>query len=279
MAKLVVLHETPARLRVRLPALAERDFNPVGLESWLESQQGIKDVRINLKAASVAVDFDPTCTGRSAILTRLSAFRSSQVGEARGQSNSTVTDIAPLVSSAATLALMPFLTPAQRRTLSIADAAPTLLNGLDTFIHHGIEMEVLDALAIGLAGFKGEAYSASITTFLLALGEYLEHQTERKSDKLLRRLLQPEPAPAWVEREGELVKIPGTEVKVGEIVVVGIGETVPVNRQRGRRRCPAQSGSRDWRRFASTQGTTPSRRRRQRGGRRPHPHRSPAGRL
>ena len=97
---------------------------------------------------------------------------------------------------------MPFLTPAQRRTLSIANAAPTLLNGLDTFIHHGIKMEVLDALAIGLAGFKGEAYSASITTFLLALGEYLEHQTERKSDKLLRRLLQPEPAPAWVEREG-----------------------------------------------------------------------------
>ncbi|EIJ33570.1 heavy metal translocating P-type ATPase [Thiothrix nivea] len=225
----VVLHETPARLRVRLPAVAERGFNPVWLESWLEAQAGVRDVHINRKAASVAVDFDPQRTGRDAILQRLGSFRREQVAATAGEATELGSEFAPMLSSAATLALMPLLSPPQRRLLSLANAAPILLNGVDTFINEGVKMEVLDALAIGLAGFKGEAYSASITTFLLALGEFLEHQTERKSDKLLRRLLQPEPAPAWVERDGELVQVPGDEVQVGEIVVVGIGETVPVD--------------------------------------------------
>ncbi|MEB4591666.1 heavy metal translocating P-type ATPase [Candidatus Thiothrix sp. Deng01] len=225
----VVLHETPARLRVRLPAVSARDFNPLWLESWLEAQPGIRDVRINRKAGSVAITFDPHRAGRSAILQRLVDFRSEPAAGKAGAAEAAPAEIAPLLGNAASLALMPWLSPAQRRALSLANAAPILLNGVDTFIRSGVKMEVLDALAVGLAGFKGEAYSAGITTFLLALGEYLEHQTERKSDRLLRRLLQPEPAPAWVERNGELTQIPGDEVRVGEIVVVGVGETVPVD--------------------------------------------------
>ncbi len=224
----VILHETPARLRVRLPALAEKRCDPAWLETWLEGQPGVRDVRINRKAASVVVSFDPARADRAAVLARLAAYRPGQA-PASGAKPTVAGEIAPMVTSAATLAALPFLRPSLGRLLTLANVSPILVDGADTLLRQGIKMEVLDALAVGLATFKGEAYTANITAFLLALGEYLEHQTQRKSDQLLRRLLSPEPAPAWVERDGEMVQVPGDAVHVGEIVVVGVGETVPVD--------------------------------------------------
>jgi cation-transporting P-type ATPase C len=224
----VILHETPARLRVRLPALADKTCDPAWLETWLEGQPGVKDVRINRKAASVVVTFDPARADRAAVLARLAAYQPGQA-PASGAKPTVAGEIAPMVTSAATLAALPFLQPNLGRLLTLANVSPILIEGADTLLRQGIKMEVLDALAVGLATFKGEAYTANITAFLLALGEYLEHQTQRKSDQLLRRLLSPEPAPAWVERDGELVQVPGDAVQVGEIVVVGVGEAVPVD--------------------------------------------------
>lgn len=228
MSEPVVLHETTARLRVRLPALAEPTFKPGWLETWLEAMSGVTDVRINRKACSVAVCFDPSRTNRAAVLGRLAAFRADQTPELSGRAG-IVAEIAPMLTSAGTLAVTPFLTPTQGRLLTLANISPILVEGAGTLVHQGIKMEVLDALAIGLATWKGEIYTANITAFLLALGEFLERQTQRKSDKLLRRLLSPEPAPAWVERDGELIQIAGDTVRMGEIVVVGVGETVPVD--------------------------------------------------
>jgi heavy metal translocating P-type ATPase len=228
MSEPVVLHETPSRLRVRLPALWDKDCQPAWLENWLESQPGVEDVRVNRKAASVVVAFDPKRLGRDDLLARLAAFRPGEAPPS-GASESIAAEVAPMVTSAATLAATPFLSPNLARLLTLANVSPILLEGAGTLVTQGIKMEVLDALAVGLATAKGEVYTANITAFLLGLGEFLEHQTQRKSDKLLRRLLNPEPAPAWVERDGELIQVPGDEVRVGEIVVVGVGEAVPVD--------------------------------------------------
>lgn len=228
MSAPVVLHETPFRLRIHLPALLERGCKPAWLESWLEAQPGVKDVRINRKAACVVVAFNPQRTGREDILARLASY---QPGEAPVSSAepSIAAEITPMVTSAGALAAMPFLQPQAARLLTLANVSPILLEGTGTLLTRGIKIEVLDALAVGLATLKGEVYTANITALLLGLGEFLEHHTQRKSDKLLRKLLNPEPAPAWVERDGELVQVPGDNVRVGEIVVVGVGETVPVD--------------------------------------------------
>lgn len=228
MSEPVVLHETPSRLRVRVPALRERGCQPAWLENWLESQPGVEDVRVNRKAASVAVAYDPRRLGRDDVLARLAAFRPGEA-PASGAVESIAAEVAPMVTSAATLAATPFLRPDLARLLTLANVSPILLEGAGTLATQGIRMEVLDALAVGLATLRGEVYTANITAFLLGLGEFLEHQTQRKSDKLLRRLLNPEPAPAWVERDGELIRIPGDQVRVGEVVAVGVGETVPVD--------------------------------------------------
>ena len=224
----VVLHETSARLRVRFRALAEKSVNPAWLESWLETQPGVRDVRVNEKAASVVVAFDPKLADRAGVLKRLVAFSPAQQPDSSRRPG-VAANAAPMVSSAVVLIAAPFLPPGHRRLLTLANVAPILIKGADTLVRRGLKVEVLDALAVGLATLKGEVYTANVTTFLLALGEFLEHQTRRKSDRLLRRLLRPDPAPAWVERSGTLSRVPGDAVRVGEIVVVGVGETIPVD--------------------------------------------------
>jgi cation-transporting P-type ATPase C len=116
------------------------------------------------------------------------------------------------------------------RLLTLANVSPVLIEGADTLLRQGIKMEVLDALVVGLATLKGEAYTANITAFLLALGEYLEHQTQRKSDQLAApAAAAPNPRPPGWSGTENWSRCPATRYKVGEIVVVGVGETVPVD--------------------------------------------------
>lgn len=229
MTPTAILHETPNRLRLRLSALGDKGFHPAWLESWLESLSGVREVRINRPALSLIIGFDPAKTERDAVLAHLAAYRPDEAPDIPPKS-STVAEMAPMITSAAALAAMPMISnPLVRQALTLANISPILLEGADTLVRRGIKMEVLDALAVGLSTLRGEVYTANITTFLLALGEYLEQDTQRKSDRLLRDLLRPKPAQAWVERDGELVQISGDQVQVGDIVVVGVGETIPID--------------------------------------------------
>lgn len=224
-----ILHETSSRLRMRLPEFGGSGFHPAWLESWLESLNGVLEVRINKGALSLIIGFDPQKTDRDQVLAHLAAYQPDAAPDLPAKA-STVAEMAPMVTSAATLAALPFINnDLVRQGLTLANISPILLEGVDTLVKQGIKMEVLDALAVGLSTLRGEVYTANITAFLLALGEYLERETQRKSDRRLRELLKPKPTQAWVERDGALVQIDGDQVRLGDIVVVGVGETIPVD--------------------------------------------------
>ena len=194
----------------------------------MDAAAWVGEARINRAAASLTLNYRGGAAARTAILDRLRAFAPDGLpppSEGPGRE----AEIAPMVASALGLAALPWLSPPAQRLLTFVNQGGTLAKGADTLVRQGIKVEVLDALAIGLAAARGEVYTATITGFLLALGEYLERRTERQSDRLLRRLLRPEPAAAWVERDGVLGQVAGDQVREGETVVVGVGETIPVD--------------------------------------------------
>jgi heavy metal translocating P-type ATPase len=223
-----LVHEVPGRLRLRVPALRELGPDATYLESWMDSVAGVWQARVNRAAASLTIEYQGGPETRLSILKRLANFSPGDL-PSLGSGRDEEAEIAPMASSALGLAALPFLTPPMQKLLTFVNQGGTLAKGADTLISEGIKVEVLDALAVGLAAARGEVYTATITGFLLALGEYLERRTERQSDRLLRRLLRPEPAMAWVERAGALVQVAGDEVQEGETVVVGVGETIPVD--------------------------------------------------
>ena len=223
-----IAHEVAGRMRLRVPALALGETDPGFLESWLEQVHGVERVRINRGARSVVVDYSGRPAVREALLRRLEQFSPEDVAGLPAMAGLDA-ELTPLVTSAASLAVLPALPPAAQKLLTFAVVGQTLARGADTLISSGIKVEVLDALAVGLSAARGEVYTATVTGFLLALGEFLERRTEHQSDRLLRRMLRPEPAMAWVERDGDLVQVPGDEVQEGELVTIGVGETVPVD--------------------------------------------------
>lgn len=223
-----LVHETPVRMRFKLPLLADPLIDFSWLETWLDSMHGVEGVRINRHAASVVFDYDGLELTRNAIFQRLHRLRRRDIPSGAAEPARTA-EAAPLLGSLAILLMLPFLPPPARRLITFLNISGTLFRGLDTLIHRGIKMEVLDAMAIGLSAGRGEYVTANVTDFLMGLGSYLEHRTERQSDQMLRRLLRPEPGVAWVERDGALVQISDDQIRMQERVEVGPGERIPVD--------------------------------------------------
>lgn len=223
-----LVHETPVRLRFRHPMLKDPTIDFAWLQTWLESIRGVEALRINRHACSLVFDYDGRPESRAAITELLEGLRRERipVGEA---SPDELAELAPMLVTGGLILTLPFFSPPVRRLLTFLNISKTLFRGLDTLINRGIKVEVLDAVALGLSAGKGEHLTANITGLLMELGGYLEMKTERQSDRMLRRLLRPEPSLAWVERDGDLVQIPDDRIRSGERIQVGPGEKIAVD--------------------------------------------------
>lgn len=71
--------------------------------------------------------------------------------------------------------------------------------------------------------------SASLILVFISLGKYLEASTKGKTGEAIKKLMGLAPKEALVIRNGLEVKIPISEVLVGEIVLVKPGEKIPVD--------------------------------------------------
>ena len=221
-----ILHRLPGRLRVGLPRLGQRGYAAESIETWLYALPGVMSSRANVRRGCVVIEFIPQQVSTHQVLDHLAEYVPDPSIPHRDHQDD---GLLALVSSGLTLALLPWVSPTWKWVLAALNVSPTLAQGADTLLRRGIKVEVLDAVAVGLSMARGELYPALVTHGLLTLGGYLEQRTARRSDQLLQRLLHPPPTWAWVERDGALVQVADTELRVGDLIEVGCGERVPVD--------------------------------------------------
>lgn len=99
--------------------------------------------------------------------------------------------------------------------------------GLKTLAQRKIEVPVLDATAIGVSMARGDMETAGSVMFLLGIGEILEEWTRKKSVDDLARSMSLNVSKVWLLKENREVKVPVTEVKAGDEVVVHMGNVIP----------------------------------------------------
>lgn len=80
---------------------------------------------------------------------------------------------------------------------------------------------------VGVEGLYFEVSAILIT--LIVLGKLLEARAKGRTSEAIKRLMGLQPRTATVERDGQLVDIPISEVRVGDFVVVRPGERIPVD--------------------------------------------------
>jgi P-type Cu+ transporter len=83
------------------------------------------------------------------------------------------------------------------------------------------------------AGFGGRGAtffeSAALLTAFIILGRYLEALTRGRTSDAIRKLMKLQPKVARVLRDGTELELPADEVRVGDLVLVRPGESLPVD--------------------------------------------------
>lgn len=229
MNGLRIVHELPGRLRLRLPCLSHPFFAVAEFEDELLSLDGVEQVRANPHARSLLVGYDGRSEVRNALLERLAALSPQAFLRPDRRERSRHPDLSPLVASSLALLSLPMLPLSLRALVTLVSVSPTLYKGFATLLKRGVKVEVLDALAVGIAAGQGSFFTATATHLLLQTGQYLEVQAEQHTHRLLRQLLKRPPEKAWVERDGALVQLDAWAIREGEKVIVGPGDPVPVD--------------------------------------------------
>ncbi|WP_198291900.1 heavy metal translocating P-type ATPase [Thauera sp. 28] len=221
------VHATRGRVRWRYALRPGASADVQALERAVLVVDGVRKVRVNAAARALVVEYDhrTTTAERVAIeILRMDAVRARRAGAANGEPSA-----APLALSAATLLATRSLQPGLQAPVALGTAIPLLGEAMDDFLEKGVTSHVLEAMAVAISIGRRDFLAANTTSFLLALGEYLEASIERRSDELLKHLLKPAVDEVWVERNGEEVQVDADEVRVGDTVIVATGAVIPVD--------------------------------------------------
>ena len=111
-----------------------------------------------------------------------------------------------------------------------------LAPNMDSLIFTGTAVAYFYSLTISVLAFlstKVEAHlyyeSAALILVFISLGKYLEAITKGRTSEAIKKLIGLQPKEATIIKDNEEIKIPISEVKVGDIILVKPGEKIPVD--------------------------------------------------
>jgi Zn2+/Cd2+-exporting ATPase len=131
--------------------------------------------------------------------------------------------IASVVQLPASLLWIPF-------TVSIALGGVFTARRAATSIRSGhLDINVLMVIAVAGAMALGEWTEAASVVFLFALAQLLEARAMDRARGAIRALMDLAPADAIVRRDGHQQRLPVDDVRVGDTILVGPGEKLPLD--------------------------------------------------
>lgn len=101
--------------------------------------------------------------------------------------------------------------------------------GLRAAMNRALDMNFLMSVAALGAWIIGEQTEAAATLFLFAIAELLESYSMDRARNAIKALMNLSPAEATVLRDGQERRVPASEIRVGEMVVVRPGEKIAVD--------------------------------------------------
>ena len=117
------------------------------------------------------------------------------------------------------LFVRPFLPFKLRVASSVMGALPFLRKGLASLLQGKLNVDVLDAAAIGVSLLRRDFRTVTVLTLLLGLGEALEYWTRRRSMDSLTESLALNVDTVWVLADGVETSVPLSDVREGDLVV------------------------------------------------------------
>ena len=223
--KLKIVHKNKNRVRFIVDNV-NLDCDESYLEAQISEYKFVKSVRVNKKAKSIIIEFRSNLEDIIKFLENLTIKTLSKKRSEPSKSE---------IYKAATSMGVSLVSNDNALNLatSLYAAYPLLRSGIDELMNDGITSKVLEATAVGVSLARRDYAAANGTNLMLTIGEYMEESAVHKSDDLIKELAKPNIEEVWIEindrGDKRLEKIPTEKVKVGDIVVVGAGESIGID--------------------------------------------------
>jgi len=88
---------------------------------------------------------------------------------------------------------------------------------------------VLDSIVVMACLATTQIFAGSVLAWCLSFGRKLVKKTEDDSKKMLLNVFGKQPRFVWLYKDGSEIELPLEKLKLGDIIIVNTGETVPVD--------------------------------------------------
>lgn len=233
-----LIHKTEKRVRYYCPFLNSK-INEYALLNYLKSIKDIDKVRVNRGAKSIVFESkELNLSTLEDILNSIDIekfkFNAIDVDKVKNCSIDKNPSKARIYRVLGALALKSSIeNESAKFAISSIASAPLLIEGFKELFSNGINSRVLESMAVGVSLARGDYLAADGTNLMLEVGEYIEESISNRSDDLIKELAKPNVEKAWVEvnidGKRELKEVDSGNIDIGDIVVVGVGETIAVD--------------------------------------------------
>ena len=225
-----ILHECRGRIRVHVQkprlTMAEADL----LEERLRSVPGVTRAAVYDRTGDAVIVFQ---CGREQVTAALASFTFDAAPQSGPESSGRALNRQyqeKLVGMVLARCVQKLYFPAPLRAAwTVFRSLRFLLRGVRCLLRRKLEVEVLDALSIGVSIVRGDFATAASVMFLLRLSELLEEWTRKKSVGDLARSLSLNVDRVWLRTGGTEVLTPIGQVRPGDEVCVRTGNVVPLD--------------------------------------------------
>ena len=230
--KCTILHEGKGRMRVHVEKVRMTLHRADVLEAYLNHNDAIVHAAVYERTGDVVI----TYTGRrSAAIAVLAGYKFDVAeydalvtsADSRRLNREYQDKMFDLVAGRCLRKL--FLPAPLDATYTAFRSIRFLWKGVRCVLSRRLEVEVLDALSIGVSLLRGDFGTAGSVMFLLNLGSLLEEWTRKKSLDDLARSMALNVDKVWVRSQGTEVLVPLTKVRSGDEVVVRSGNMIPLD--------------------------------------------------
>lgn len=232
--KYAICYDGPGRLRLRLGQHAFSEEEGWGIASLLRQKSGVERVRTCAQNGSILIYYGKEIAKEN-LLDLVGKLRRVDIPkvEPTGEEDVQAIDLrfqekicSMVLRRAAEKLLLPVPLQICKTCLR---AVPFLWHGLRSLLHGRMNVNVLDAAAIGASMLKRSFSSASSIMFLLSFSDILEDYTRKRTETALSASLAIQIDKVWlVTPEGD-VQIPLSDVKAGDWLRIRTGTMIPID--------------------------------------------------
>ncbi len=230
--KCTILHESRGRMRVHVCSVRMTLHRADVLEAYLNHHDAIEHATVYERTGDVVILYKGS---RAAAVAALSGYKFDVAeydalvtsADSRKINQEYQGKMFDLVAGRVFRKL--FLPAPLATAYTVYRSLGFVWKGVKCLLRRKLEVEVLDALSIGVSILRGDYGTAGSVMFLLNLGSLLEEWTRKKSLDDLARSMALNVDKVWVRSQGTEVLVPLTKVQPGDEIVVRSGNMIPLD--------------------------------------------------